>query len=40
MTLVQSARMVGICEQTALVWRYKVLSVLVELTKDDPVLAN
>lgn len=40
MTLIQSAKMVGICEQTALVWRHKILSVLTELTKEDPVLSG
>lgn len=40
MTLIQSAKMVGICEQISLVWRHKVLSILVEITKDDPGLSG
>ena len=37
-TLARLADIAGISEPTSLVWRYKILSVLADLTHDDPVL--
>ena len=37
-TIVQSARIANICEQTSLVWRHKILSVCATLTAEDCVL--
>ena len=39
-TLARSAAIVGISEQTSLVWRHKILSILATLTDDDPVLSD
>ncbi len=37
-TIIESAKRAGICEQTSLVWRHKILSVCATLTSQDPVL--
>lgn len=39
-TLSTSAKIAGICEQTSLVWRHKILSILASLTDNDPVLSD
>ena len=37
-TLARSADIAGISEPTSLLWRHKILSVLADLTHDNPVL--
>ena len=37
-TLIESANRAGICEQTSLVWRHKILSICAAMTAQDPVL--
>mgnify|MGYP000473635292 CR=1 FL=1 len=39
-TLARSADIAGISEPTSLVWRHKILSVLADLTHDNPVLSD
>lgn len=39
-TIKRSAAIAEISEQTSLVWRHKILSILADLTDDDPVLSD
>jgi len=38
--LKQSSQIVGICEQTSLVWRHKILSICATLTDEEHVVSD